>query len=162
MHFVAGAGLLVMLFLTIADIAGRSALNNPVPGTVEVTSVLLLVVVFFAVAHSEDMGDHITIDLVYERVGNRSKMVMNVFADIVTIAIMGLLAFQLYHFALRNLDSGAETPVLDWPIWPFVFVACFGAGLYAISTVLRLFLRLSGREPDMEAITDDEAGVVEI
>lgn len=162
MHFFAGVALLGMLALTVADIAGRSALNNPVPGTVEVTSVLLVVVVFFAVSHSEDMGDHITIDLIYERVGDRTKLVMDILADVVTIVVMGLLAFQLYHFGLRNLDSGAETPVLDWPIWPFVFVASFGAGLYTISTVMRLILRLRGRSVDMDAVTEDEAGAVEI
>ena len=162
MHFVAGGALVFMLFLTVADIVGRSAFNNPVPGTVEITSLLLIVVVFLAVAHSEDMGDHITIDLIYERVGKRTKLVMDLFSDLLTIAVMGLMSFQLYHFALRNLDTGAETPVLDVPLWPFVFVACFGAGLYTISTVMRLVLRLTGWPVDMVITSDQEVGAVEI
>jgi TRAP-type C4-dicarboxylate transport system permease small subunit len=161
MHYFAGATLLAILFLTVADIAGRSALNNPVPGTVEVTSMLLVVVVFLAVAHSEDRGDHISIDLIYERVGKGAKWFMDVFSDLVTIAVLGLMAFQLYHFGLRNIASGAETPVLDWPVWPFVFVAAFGAALYTLSTVMRLVLRLLGLPVDL-VDRDDDAGGVEI
>lgn len=162
MHFVAGGFLLVILFLTIADIIGRSAFNNPVAGTVEVTSVLLVVVVFFAVAHSEDMGDHIAIDLIYERLGKGGRRFLDVFSDLLTIAVLALMAFQLYHFGLRNIDSGAETPVLDWPVWPFVFVASLGAVLYAISTVMRLILRFLGRPVDMVVSADAESGGVEI
>lgn len=162
MHFAAGAILLVLLLLTVTDIVRRSAFNNPVPGTVEVTGVLLLLIVFLALAHSEDMGDHITIDLLYENTGKRTRLVMDIFADLVTIAVMGLMAYQLYHFGFRNIDSGAETPVLDWPIWPFVFVASFGAALYTLSTIMRLTLRLTGRPVDMEEDSADDVGVVEI
>ena len=70
-HYLAGAGLMALLFLTVTDILGRSFFSRPVPGTVELTSMMLVFVVFLAVAHSEDMGDHITIDLIYERVGPR-------------------------------------------------------------------------------------------
>jgi TRAP-type C4-dicarboxylate transport system permease small subunit len=162
MHYAAGAGLLAILFLTIADITGRSGFSNPVPGTVEVTSMLLVAVVFLAVAHSEDKGDHITIDLIYERVGERTKQILDVFSDLLTIAVLGLMSFQLYHFGRRNLVSGAETPVLDWPIWPFVFIAAIGAALYTISTVMRLVLRLSGEPVDAVDASEDETEVIEI
>jgi TRAP-type C4-dicarboxylate transport system permease small subunit len=163
MHYLAGVGLLAILAMTIVDIIGRSAFKTPLPGTVEVTSMLLVFVVFLAVAHSEDMGDHITIDLIYERVGKGAKRFLDVFSDLLTIAVMSLMAFQLYHFGFRNLDSGAETPVLDWPVWPFVFVASFGAGLYALSTVLRLILRLRGEPVNVvEEGADDATGGVEV
>lgn len=162
MHYVAGVALLGILFLTVADITGRSAFNNPVPGTVEVTQMALVVVVFLAVAHSEDMGDHITIDLIYERLGKVGKRILDVFADVVTLVIVSLLAFQLYQFAQRNVDSGAETPVLEWPVWPFVYIAAFGMGLYAISTVMRIVLRLIGAPINAGEESDEAAGGVEI
>jgi TRAP-type C4-dicarboxylate transport system permease small subunit len=158
-HYLAGIGLMALLFLTVTDILGRTLLSRPVPGTVEVTSMLLVVVVFLAVAHSEDMGDHITIDLIYERVGPRWKMVMDLFADIFSIIVIGLLSFQLYQFVLRNQASGAETPVLDLPIWPFVLVAAFGTALYAVSTVIRMILRVMGLPVDAVDPSDPDGGV---
>ena len=144
MHYVAGLALLVMLALTVADITGRSAFNNPVPGTVEVTALILVVVVFLGLAHSEDLGDHITVDLIYVRVGKRLQAAFDVFANVLSIAVLALMAFQIYHFALRQQESGAETPVLQWPIWPFAMVAAFGAALYALSIFLKLLLRALG------------------
>jgi TRAP-type C4-dicarboxylate transport system permease small subunit len=162
MHYVAGGALLVILFLTVADITGRSAFNSPVSGTVEVTSMLLVVVVFLAVAHSEDMGDHITIDLIYERMGKRTRLFLDLFSDLLTIVLLALIAYQLYQFGLRTMDSGAETPVLDWPQWPFVFIASFGAALYTLSTVMRLVLRLKGEPVNAVDTTTGDSGGIEI
>jgi TRAP-type transport system small permease protein len=162
MHYVASVALLGFLFLTVADIIGRSAFNRPVAGTVEITSLALVVVVYLALAHSEDMGDHITIDLVYERVGRRAKLFLDIISDLLTIVIVVLISFQLYHFGLRNLVSGAETPVRDWPFWPFVFVASLGAALYALSTGMRVVLRLTGSPVNAADPTLDELGGIEI
>jgi len=162
LHYVAGAALVGILALTVTDITGRSAFNSPVSGTVEVTSMVLVVVVFMAVAHSEGMGDHITIDLIYERVGARWKRFLDVFSDVLTIVIVALIAFQLYHFGLRNIASGAETPVLDWPMWPFVFIASGGAALYTLSTLMRLVLRLIGERVDAADETTDASGGIEV
>ncbi len=161
-HYIAGAALVGILFLTVIDIVGRSGFRRPFPGTVELTSMILVLVVFAAVAYSEDMGDHITIDLIYERVGRRSKAALDVFADLFTIVVVGLLSYQLYQFVLRNQRSGAETPVLDLPIWPFVLVASIGAGFYLLSTVMRLILRLTGRPVDAVDPTRGESGGVEV
>lgn len=143
-HYVAGAALVGILLLTVVDITGRSAFRRPMPGTVELTSMVLVIVVFLAVAHSEDMGDHITIDLIYERVGKGWKRFLDVFSDALTVVVVALLSYQLFQFVLRNQTSGAETPVLDLPIWPFVAVASFGAAMYVISTIMRIVLRLRG------------------
>lgn len=162
MHYVSSAALLGFLFLTVADITGRTAFSRPVRGTVEITSLALVVVVYLALAHSEDMGDHITIDLIYERVGKRAKFFLDIVSDLLTIVIMALISLQLYQFGLRNLATGAETPVRDWPFWPFVFVASFGAALYALSTVMRVVLRLTGSPVNAADPTLDELGGVDV
>lgn len=122
---------------------------------------ILVIVVFLAVAHSEDMGDHITIDLIYERVGKGWKRVLDVFSDVLTLVVVTLLSYQLYQFVIRNQNSGAETPVLDLPVWPFVAVASFGAAFYVISTLMRIVLRLKGLPVDA-GDTGDVSGGVEV
>lgn len=151
MHWVAGLALLAILALTVTDIFGRTLFNNPVPGTVEVTALVLVVVVFLGLGYSEDLGDHITVDLLYVRVGTRFKAVLDVFANLLSIVVIALMAFQIYHFALRQRDSGAETPVLEWPIWPFAMVAAFGCVLFALSIGSKLVLRVIGEPTDAEA-----------
>ncbi len=162
MHYVAGLALMGMLFLTVADITGRSAFRNPVPGTVEVTSLVLVLVVFLGLAHSEDEGDHITVDLIYERVGPRFRLVLDVFADIIGVIVLGYMAFQLYHFGLRQQVTGAETPVLEWAVWPFVFVAAVGSALYGLSTAMKLVMRALGEEGGEDPEMTGESPGIEI
>ncbi|MBT8250172.1 MAG: TRAP transporter small permease [Acidimicrobiia bacterium] len=162
MHYLAGITLMGMLALTIADITGRTVFNNPVPGTVEVTSLILVIVVFFGLAHSEDLGDHITVDLIYVRAGKRTKMFLDVFSDLLGVVVLGLMAFQLYHFGLRQLETGAESPVLEWPVWPFVYAAAVGAVFYGVATAMRLTLRLMGDKKFIESEMMGESPGVEI
>ena len=151
MHYVAGVALLAILFLTVADITLRYLFNAPVAGTVEVTSAVLVVIVFLGLAYSEDLGDHITVDLLYERVGPRTKTVLNYFAWALSVIVLGLMAFQLYHFALRQQESGAQTPVLEWPIWPFAMVAAFGSALYAVAVFVKIILKTIGEPTEAQA-----------
>lgn len=162
MHWVAGVALLGILALTVADITRRSVFNNPVPGTVEVTSLVLVVVVFLGVAHSEDLGDHISVDLLYVRAGERLKAVMDVIADILSVGVLGLLAFQLYHFTLRQIASGANTPVLRWPVWPFVVIAALGSLGYAVAIAMKLVLRALGEPTEAEDEMFGESPGVEV
>lgn len=160
MHYVAGVALVAMLALTVADITGRTVFNNPVPGTVEVTQVILVVVVFLALAHSEDLGDHITVDLLYVRVGSRAKGILDVFANVLSVVVLGVMAYQLYVFALRRQVSGAETPVLQWPMWPFVLVAALGTLGYAFATLFKLVLRASGEPTEAhDQVTGERGGL---
>lgn len=148
--------------LTVSDIGGRWLLNSPVRGTVEVTSLVLVLLVFLGLAHSEDLGDHISVDLIYVRVGDRGKMVLDVFADTLSIVVLGILAYRLYQFGFRQIDSGAYTPVRRWPVYPFVFVAAFGAFTYMVSTLMRLVLRFKGLPADAPDPHAAEGGGAEI
>jgi len=162
MHYVAGVALVGMLLLTVADITGRSVFNDPVPGTVEVTSLVLVVVVFLGLAHSEDLGDHISVDLLYVRVGDRWKAVLDVFADLISVVVIALMAYQLYVFAWRQQETGAESPVLEWPVWPFVLIAAFGSALFALSIGFKLVLRAMGEPTEAEPDLLGESSGIEI
>jgi TRAP-type transport system small permease protein len=162
MHYVAGVALLAIFLLTVADITGRSAFNSPVRGTIEVTSLILVVLVFLGLAHSEDLGDHVTVDLIYVRLGERTKKVVDVFVDLLSIVVLGLLAYRLYQFGFRQIASGAHTPVLRWPVWPFVFVASFGTLLYTASTLMKLILRFKGLPVEAHDPAATEGGGREI
>ena len=151
MHYGAGAALTVMLVLQVTNIIGRKFFHNPILGTVELTRMLLAVVVFLGLAHSEDLGDHITIDLIYVRLRQRMRMAFNVFANVLSVGVIGLMAYQLFDFSRFTRHTGEETGILEWPIWPFVMVAAFGAALYALSLGSKLVLRSLGEPVEADA-----------
>lgn len=163
MHYIAGIALLVMLTIQVTNIVGRKGFEFPILGTVEMTRMLLATVVFLGLTYSEDLGDHITIDLIYVRLGPRMKAAFDVFANLTSIAIVGLISWQLFTFALFTRASGEETGALDWPIWPFVLVTAFGSALYALAITSRLVLRALGEPTEVKAPAGiGEVGGVEI
>jgi TRAP-type C4-dicarboxylate transport system permease small subunit len=163
MHYVAGVGLTAMLAVQVANIIGRKGFQFPILGTVEMTRMLLAVVVFLGLAYSEDLGDHITIDLIYVRVGPRARVALDLFSNVFSIAIVGLVSWQLFRYVLFTRRSGEDTGTLDWPIWPFVLVAAIGSALYALATVSKLVLRALGEPTDAPAPrTVGEVGSPEI
>ncbi len=149
LHYVAGLSLLGVLSLTIVDIVGRSFFNNPVPGTVEVTAAVLVVIVYLGLAHSEDMGDHITVDLLYVRASPRAQRWMNLVTRALSLVVLLLVAWQLVGFARRQAGGGFTTAVLKWPTWPFVVVAAFGSLLYAIAVLNKIILTALGEPADV-------------
>lgn len=151
MHHAAGLALTVMLVLQVANIIGRKFFEYPILGTVELTRMLLAVVVFLGLAHSEDLGDHITIDLIYVRLGPRMRTAFNVFANLLSVGVIGLMAYQLFDYSSFTRGTGEETGILEWPIWPFVVVSAFGAGLYAVAIGLKLVLRALGEPIEADA-----------
>lgn len=153
MYSVAGVALIVMLAMQVANIIGRKGFRFPILGTVEMTRMLLAVVVFLGVAYSEDLGDHITIDLLYVRVGPRMKMVFDVFANLFSISIVGLISWQLFTYAAFTRGTGEDTGTLDWPIWPFVLVAAVGSTLYTLAITSKLVLRALGEPTEAKAPT---------
>lgn len=149
MHYVAGLALLGVLTLTILDIVGRSFFNNPVPGTVEVTAAVLVVIVYLGLAHSEDMGDHITVDILYVRASPRVQRWMNLFSRSLSLAVLLLVTWQLVGFARRQAGGGFTTAVLKWPTWPFVVIAAFGSLLYALAVLNKIILTALGEPADV-------------
>lgn len=162
MYYVAGIALTVMLATQVANIIGRKGFQFPILGTVELTRMLLAVVVFLGLAYSEDLGDHITIDLIYVRLGPRLKKVFDVVADLITISIMGLISWRLFDYTLFTRASGEDTGTLDWPIWPFVLVAAAGSLFYTLATISKVVLRAMGEPTEAEAPTIGEVSGPEI
>ncbi len=141
MHYAAGVALMAMLAIQVANIVGRKFFDYPIVGTIELTRMLLAVVVFLGLAHSEDLGDHITIDIIYVRLRRRMRAAFNVFANVLSAALIALMAYQLFDYTQFTRDTGEETGILEWPIWPFVVVAAFGSAIFALAIASKLVLR---------------------
>lgn len=137
-HYFAGAALLAMLALTVVDIVGRSLFNSPLSGTVEVTPLLLVVVVYLGFAHAEHQGDHVSVDLVYTRVGPRAQRVADLVARSVSLVVLGVVTWQLWRYAGVQEAGGYTTAVLEWEIHWFVRIAALGAALLWLATLVEI------------------------
>jgi TRAP-type transport system small permease protein len=148
LHYVAGAALLALMFMIVANIFGRWLFGIPVRGTVELTQLLMVGIVYFGLGYTQSCDEHISVDLLYLKLPRRAKTVVDLFASIVTLVVVIILAWQLQAYYGVLEAGGRETSTLGIPLAPLAWVAIAGAAAFALAVVGTLINRSRGREPD--------------
>lgn len=139
MRRLAEVTLFLMMCLTMLDVVGRYFLNFPILGSVELTELLMVGVIFSGIALSSASRGHITVDLIAMSLHGRVRWFQQVLGDGIALGISTLLAVVSWSKAAEIADYGDKTAVLLIPIAP---VAYFMATMLSITTLYHLILFL--------------------
>jgi TRAP-type C4-dicarboxylate transport system permease small subunit len=135
----AGVTMVLLLFWTVGDIISRTFFSWPFSGTVELTELAVVVLVYLGLARAENQDAHISVDLIFVRVGETAQLAMRVFAGTVSFVVITALTWRLLVFS-GELDAGGHTTgVLRIPLHPVAMAGVVGSvafGLAALSNVL--------------------------
>ncbi|MGH7930298.1 MAG: TRAP transporter small permease [Candidatus Binatia bacterium] len=135
---VGSIALAVLMLLTVADVFGRYFLNRPVPGAFELTELFMVFIVFLALGLAQHHNEHISLDLAYNYFPSRLKKCTNVLIDVVSLAVMAAVTWQLYEYSARMGEGNYTTAVLQLPIQPFAIVAVAGTAAYVLAILCEL------------------------
>ncbi|HXV82478.1 MAG TPA: TRAP transporter small permease [Candidatus Binatia bacterium] len=135
---IGSVALALLMFLTVADVSGRYLLNYPVPGTFELTEMLMVPIVFLALGLAQHHNEHIALDLAYNYFPAHLRTGTNIFVETVNLAVVGAITWQLYEYSLRMSEGNYTTAVLQLPIHPFVMLAIGGTTSYGIAILCDL------------------------
>jgi len=128
-----GVGVLVlMVILTVAEVLARRAFNTPITGTLELTSLGLVVVVFLTLAHCGARGGHVALDIIVARFPKRIKASTGAIMYILTTGILGVASWQLWVQAMRVQRMGQTSGLLEIDIYPFLYIAALGSLLLTL------------------------------
>lgn len=133
LHYVAGVLLVSTMLLTVANVIGRRFFSQPIPGAIELTEVSMALIVYLGFAHAQDMGDHIAVDIVYLKLPEMIRPALNAIGALLSAAVAGMLAWQLYLFAVRMYDGGYTTSVLRVPLHLVAFTCSLGALMFTLA-----------------------------
>lgn len=135
-----GGGLLfVVMVLITASAFSRYVFNAPLLDSDDISRLLLLPAIFFGLAAACYHGDHILVDLIWDSLGPTSKRVVDRFATIMMILIVGVMAYAAVGRVMDIRASQVGTYEMRIPLWPFFAVACVGLILSTVVLVWRLF-----------------------
>jgi TRAP-type C4-dicarboxylate transport system permease small subunit len=123
------------MILTVADVFGRYVWNRPVQGTFELTEMFMVLIVFLALGLAQHHGEHISLDLAYNYFPSRLKKGADVLVDIVSLATIAAITWQLYNYSVRMSEGNYTTAVLQLPLHPFVIVAVVGTAAYVLALI---------------------------
>jgi TRAP-type C4-dicarboxylate transport system permease small subunit len=131
LNWVAGAGLVVMLGLTIADIFGIKLAQagvpffRPIPGGIEVVAFLGVVVTSFAIAYTQVLRGHIRVEFVVMRLPPRAQSVIAAFIWFLSLVLFAMLAWQSFEYGLSLQAKGTVSMTQGIPFYPFVHAIAF-------------------------------------
>jgi TRAP-type C4-dicarboxylate transport system permease small subunit len=127
--------LVLLTFLTVADVFGRYFLNKPIPGTLEITELVLSLIVFLAFGYAEHFNEHIVIDTLYELLPQVIKRFVYLFSMLLSFTVITLMGWQLYIFGERMQNGGYSTAILRIPLYPIVLLTSVGSICYALAMI---------------------------
>ena len=124
--------LMAMVLLLVADVCLRRIFNSPLPWSMEVVKVMLVVVVSFAVAYCATRGGHISIDLLTSRFPPKVQAILDPVIYLFGTGLFAFIAWGASVYAMRMWDAYRITGILPIPIYPFIFILALGSVLLAL------------------------------
>ena len=148
LFWIAGAGLVGMTALVVADVIGIKIFSNPVPGGIEFVSFLAVVAIAFAVPFTQVTRGHVAVDFIVEHFPHRAKLIAESVTALFSVALFALLSVYSFRYAGLLRSSGEVSMTQKIPFHPFVYgmAVCFAATfLVLVMQFLRTVLK-AGRQ----------------
>ena len=157
-------GMMVSMFLGVADVVGTDLFGKPVPGTLEITESTMVLIVFGALAYTQSRRGHIRVELLYNHVGPRGKSFMETVTHLIAFVYFTLLAWQGYQELLYSWElKEATMGTIRLPLYPARFLLVAGTvlllcqlALDLIQDVGRLWRGEAPLPPPAPSIPEDE------
>jgi TRAP-type C4-dicarboxylate transport system permease small subunit len=125
LNWVAGIGLVGMLGLIVSDVIGIKLFNNPIPGAIEITAFLGVVVTAFAIAYTHITRGHIKVEFFIIRLPARVQVIIASFVFLLGIILFALLAWRSYEYGRILQVTGEVSMTQGIPFYPFVYALAF-------------------------------------
>ena len=129
--------LVAMMLLSVGDVIGRY-LHYPIPGTYELVGFLLLFTTGFALAYTQQVRDHIAIDVLVSKFPKRVQAVIDTLNICFSVGIIALMMWQSIVNGNKLWVANEGSMTLRIPIAFFLWAAAFFCGLMVLQLLTEL------------------------
>ena len=137
---LAGAALFAIMALTFFDVGGRKLLSNSIPGSLELTELLMVVVIFAALPLVSQRGEHVVFDSLDPYLPGWLRRAQGVAVHLLCAAVLLGLGWLMWRTGGQFLESGETTAQLRILKAPFVYgmgLLCGLTGLVHLGLIAR-------------------------
>ena len=147
---LAGIALFAIMVLTFLDVGGRKLLDNSITGSLELTELLMVVVIFGALPLVSERGEHVVFDSLDPYLPPFLKKIQRALVHLLCAVALIALGWLMWQTGTDFLGTGETTAQLKILKAPFIY----GMGvLCALTGVVHLGLMFKDQE-------DSEGGVL--
>ena len=144
-YWVSGIVLILLMLLVAADVIGRYVFSSPITGAMEIDELMMVLLVFLALAYCTLEKGHISVELVISRLSGRNQAILDCITSFISAAMIAIIAWQLGSWGWHQLlsSSGRLTLLLTIPQAPFILVASLGCLLMCLELLIGSFRSLA-------------------
>ncbi|MBN1227578.1 MAG: TRAP transporter small permease [Deltaproteobacteria bacterium] len=128
----------LMVMMTI-DVILRYGFNRPILWSYDASEYLMVCFTYFAIAYAELREDHVNIDLIYVRLRERTRIILNLINRLIMLALSVFIVQQAW---LRTVDSfqvgRTSTGPVSLPQGPVEGVVCFGSLILCLLLIVKI------------------------
>ena len=135
--------LFIMMLMTMTDVFLRKFSNLSILGTVELTELMMIIIVFCSLAQCQANDGHIKVDLVLKRLSPRLQSIFDVITQFICFALFSTMTYAIWRHANSMKEWGEITVDLALPVYPFIYIAVVGCALLALVLLIKTLAALS-------------------
>jgi TRAP-type C4-dicarboxylate transport system permease small subunit len=132
MGYVSAAAIIILMLLVTVNVIGRYFFNSPITGAPEIACLLMIIVVFPALAWVALEGKHVRVDFIMDRFSPVVQAITDGIMLIISLGIYAIISWRSFLAAMKSTDVSS---LLSIPQAPFYWVMTVGWALFSISIV---------------------------
>lgn len=132
-YLLPAAILFVLMAITFLDVVGRDFFASPLPGTYDIVSYLLALMVFASAPGIAARRGHIIVDVLDRFTPAPIARLRNIAIELFLAAMMALFSWRLVLYAIDAYTYDQVSTDIYLPMWP---VAAFCALMSAITAIV--------------------------
>lgn len=135
--------------LTFLDVGGRKFASASIPGSLELTELLMVVVIFAALPLVSIKREHVVFDSLDHVLSPALRRLQTVLVNLVCGCLLMALAYLMWRTAGEFAEAGETTAQLRLSKAPFIYGMSVLCGLTGLVHLLRFVMR----RPDSAAVS---------
>jgi TRAP-type transport system small permease protein len=137
---LSAAALFAIMALTFFDVGGRKLLDNSIPGSLELTELLMVIVIFASLPLVSLRGEHVVFDSLDSSMPPGLLRIQKAVINLLLGATLIALGWLMWRTGGEFAQSGETTAQLKFAKAPFIYgmaVMCAVAGLVHLALIAR-------------------------
>ena len=119
MVLLGSIGMMASMIICVADVIGTNLFDWPVPGALEITESTMVLIVFGALAFTQEKRGHIRVEILHGYVSPRLQALMDLVTHLVALAFFVLLAWYSFGELSYSWEIGESTMgTVRFPLYP--------------------------------------------
>ena len=131
--------LFAIMTLTFLDVGARKLLTNSITGSLELTELLMVIVIFSAMPLVSQRGEHVVFDSLDGVWPNWFKPLQNATVHLLCAAMMLGLAYLMWSLGMDNAAQHETTAQLKIAKSPFILIMALMCGLTGLLHIGLIF-----------------------